>query len=98
MTEDIFKIIFSIITIILTSFIIPYLKHKIDMIKDDQLKQIIYDAVWAAQQTITDNTEKKEFVLNLVSDWLKEHKVNISAAELDVLIESTVLSMKTETR
>lgn len=98
MNDEIFKIVISIISVVLTAFVIPFIKAKLDEIKDDQLKQIIFDAVYAAQQTITDNTEKKEFVLNLVSEWLKEHKINISAAELDVLIESTVLNMKTETR
>ncbi len=94
----IFRAIISIIAIILTTFIIPYVKQKIDEIKDEKLKSIIEDAVWAAQQTLTDNTEKKEFVLRLASEWLKNHKINISATELDILIESAVLNMKVETK
>ena len=96
--EAIFRAIISIIAIILTTFIIPYVKQKIDEIKDAKLKSIIEDAVWAAQQTLTDNTEKKEFVLRLASEWLKNHKINISATELDILIESAVLNMKVETK
>lgn len=96
--EIAFKIIISVVAIILTYFIIPFIKGKIDELKDDKLKQIIYDAVWAAQQTLIDNEQKKNYVFGIASDWLKQHNIEISAVELDMLIESAVLSMKTETK
>lgn len=72
--------------------------RKLDGLKDDQLKRIILDAVWAAQQTLTDNKEKKEYVLTLVTQWLEKNNIHISPEELDALIESTVLEMKVETK
>ena len=72
--------------------------RKLDTIKDDQLKRIILDAVWAAQQTLTDNKEKKTYVLMLVTEWLEKNNIHISPEELDALIESTVLEMKVETK
>ena len=98
MTDTIFKSVISLILIILTTLIIPFIRSKINQLKDDKLKQIIWDAVWAAQQTLTDNTQKKEYVLTLVTDWLKQNNINITPAELDTMIESAVLAMKCETR
>lgn len=96
--EIAFKIIISVVAIVLTYFVIPFIKAKVDELKDDKLKQIIYDAVWAAQQTLTDNEQKKNYVFGIVSDWLKQHNIEISAVELDMLIESAVLSMKVDTK
>lgn len=92
------KAIISIAVTAITIYLVPFLKTVFERLKDDQIKKIILDAVWAAQQTITDNAEKKQYVLKLVSDWLARNKVTISPEELDALIESTVLEMKVETK
>lgn len=92
------KAIISIAVTAITIYLVPFVKTLLARIKDDQIKKIILDAVWAAQQTITDNAEKKQYVLTLVSDWLARNKITISPEELDALIESTVLEMKIETK
>lgn len=92
------KAIISIAVTAITIYLVPFVKTLLARMKDDQIKKIILDAVWAAQQTITDNAEKKQYVLKLVSDWLARNKISISPEELDALIESTVLEMKIETK
>ena len=94
----ILKAVVSVATILITGYLIPLMIRKLDTIKDDQLKRIILDAVWAAQQTLTDNEEKKTYVLMLVTEWLEKNNIHISPEELDALIESTVLEMKVETK
>lgn len=74
------------------------MKTKLDTIKDDQLKQIIFDAVWAAQQTLTDNDQKKQYVLKVVQEYLAKVGLKLTDEEIDILIESAVLSMKVETK
>lgn len=98
MMTVIVKAVISVVVIAISVYLIPLVRTLLDRIQDDQIKKIILDAVWAAQQTITDNVEKKNYVLGIVSNWLINHKINLSAEEIDMLIESTVLEMKTETR
>lgn len=92
------KAVISVVVIAISIYLVPLAKTLLDRIQDDKIKKIILDAVWAAQQTITDNVEKKNYVLGIVSNWLINHKINLSPEEIDMLIESTVLEMKTETR
>lgn len=94
----------NILQAALTAFIvlviifgIPVLKQWWKTTEDTKLKEFIYDAVWAAQQTIVGNPEKKQFVLDMVNNWLAQNKIFIDPAIVDALIESAVLSMKTET-
>lgn len=92
------KAIISIAVCAITVYLVPFIKLVLSRIQDDQIKKIILDAVWAAQQTIVDNQEKKQYVLTIVSDWLQKNNITISPEELDMLIESTVLEMKVETK
>lgn len=92
------KAIVSIATILITGYLVPLMKKKLDSIKDEELKTIIFDAVWAAQQTILDNDEKKAYVEAAAIAWMNDHGINISGEQLDMLIESAVLAMKVDTR
>ena len=96
--DIIIKAIISIVAIGLSTHLVPFIRAKIDMIKDEKLRQIIYDAVYAAQQTLTDNNEKKEYVFSIAIDWAKKYGINIRTSDLNMLIESAVLNMKVETK
>lgn len=98
MMTVIIKAVISVVVVAISIYLVPLVKTLLDRIQDDKIKKIILDAVWAAQQTITDNVEKKNYVLGIVSNWLIKNKINLSPEEIDMLIESTVLEMKTETR
>lgn len=94
----IIKAIISIAALGITTHLVPFIKAKIDSIKDEKLRQIIYDAVYAAQQTLTDNDEKKEYVFNIAIDWAKKYGISVRTSDLNMLIESAVLNMKVDTK
>ena len=90
------KIIVAVAVTAITGFLIPLLKNLVSNIKDENVRKMIESAVQAAEQTIKGSgmgPEKKEEVLDFVSEWLAKHKMNISPEELDQLIESAVFAM-----
>jgi len=101
MNEMIFEVcrmVAIIIGAILAYYIVPALRTFVEKHVDDNLNGFINACVYAAQQTIEDNADKKQFVLDRVTEWLHQKEIAISPEQLDILIESAVLAMKTETR
>lgn len=98
MTFEICRIIAIIIGAILAYYIIPALRVFVSKYVDDNLTEFVKSCVYAAQQTMTDNAGKKQFVLDRVTEWLKSKEIAISPEQLDILIESAVLAMKREMR
>lgn len=98
MIFEVCRIIAIIIGAILAYYIIPAFRAFVEKHIDDNLTGFINACVYAAQQTIKDNEEKKQFVLDRVTEWLKSKEIAISPEQLDILIESAVLTMKREIR
>jgi len=101
MNEMIFEVcrmVAIIIGAILAYYVVPALRTFVEKHVDDNLNGFINACVYAAQQTIEDNADKKQFVLDRVTEWLHQKEIAISPEQLDILIESAVLAMKTETR
>ena len=92
------RVIAIIIGAILAYYVIPCLRAMIEKHVDENITGFINACVYAAQQTITDNEEKKSYVLEQVTRWLNQRGIDISEEQIDILIESAVLAMKTETR
>ena len=92
------RVIAIIIGAILAYYVIPCLRAMIEKHVDENITGFINACVYAAQQTITDNEEKKSYVLEQVTRWLNQKGIDISEEQIDILIESAVLAMKTETR
>ena len=95
-TMILLKVVLSVVLALLTGYLIPYLKTKIQDAKRYQLLEAVEMAVKAVQQTLKDNELKKETVVNYVSKYLMENGINIDASELDFLIEAAVYRMKNE--
>lgn len=72
----------------------PAFKQWMDDSLDEKTKEIVTDAVCAAEQTIKDNSAKKEWVLEICKTQLAKIGVDMTLAELDRLIESTVYAVK----
>ena len=98
MIFELFRMIAIIIGLVLAYYIIPCLKAMVAKHLDDNTADFIRMCVYAAQQTMTDNEDKKNYVLSQATEWLSQKDIHISEAQLDILIESAVLAMKTETR
>ena len=92
------RVIAIIIGAILAYYVIPCLRAMIEKHVDENITGFINACVYAAQQTMTDNEEKKSYVLEQVTRWLNQKGIDISEEQSDILIESAVLAMKTETR
>lgn len=102
MQIDLTQIILAVITLIgaiITRYLIPWLKDRLDERKMETLNGLVSIGVYAAEQLFNSNQgkEKKQYVLNL----LKERGYIVDeehiAMDLDALIESTVKELKIAT-
>ena len=84
-----------IILLIVTGYLIPLIKNKIGDDKFNQIAEWVKFAVLKAEQVLTAETgeQKKEYVMSFINEVLAENKINITAEQLDVLIESAVKEM-----
>lgn len=92
----ILKVIVSISVALITSFVIPLLKEKLDDAKYQKLLDIINVAVLAAEQAIGgsgNGQERKNEVLRFVGKYLDDKNIHISEDQLDQLIEAAVYTM-----
>lgn len=96
-------LIVTVLQIVITGAVVPaiiyfvkWIRGKMNEVLGEEMAALIESAVWAAQQTITGNEEKKEYVRNKVYEWIMSKGLTISQDDVDMLIESTVLAMKTE--
>lgn len=99
LTFNILKIVVSVATVFISLYVIPLLKEKLSESKYQRLLDMVEIAVRAAEQTIKGSGQgavKKEQVLESVSFWMLQHGVDITAEQLDELIEAVVFNMKRE--
>lgn len=85
--------VFTLITVLITTFLIPYLKSKVDAEKFDKIKSWVKVAVQAAEMIYTESgmgTAKKAYVV----EYLNSKGYNLDTETLDNLIESAVLELK----
>lgn len=95
----ILEAVLSIMVILISRYVIPYIKTMTESEKYAGLMEIVIVAVKAAEQTIRESGQgkaKKAQVLAFVSHWLEENGIHISEDELDRLIESAVYNLKIE--
>ena len=96
---DICKVVTTIAGLLVAYYAIPALKTVVQNHIDDNINGFINSAVYAAEQIFRDpgnGAIKKKYVVKQVTDWLQERGISITEEQLDILIESTVLAMKTE--
>lgn len=80
-------------------YAVPYIKMITENEKYSALLEIVTVAVRAAEQTITESGQgklKKAQVIAFVRAWLSERNIEVTEELLDKLIESAVLTLKTE--
>ena len=88
----ILEAVVSLIAVIITVIIIPYIKSKTTVAQQQEISAWVKIAVSAAEQIykgVGRGEEKKEYVLN----WLAEKGIKIDADELDAMIESAVYEL-----
>ena len=87
--------IIAIVLILVSTYLIPLIKNKIGEDKFNEVATWVKFAVLKAEQVLTAETgeQKKEYVLSFIDELLEENNIDISAEQLDVLIESAVKEM-----
>lgn len=94
MAYIILRVLTTTIAAYIAYYVIPLLKRTIERLNDERLTDFIKEAVYAAQQTIADNEDKKNYVLERAAEWATSKGLEITQKQLDLLIESAVLTMK----
>lgn len=99
------EVIISVCSILITGVLIPFLTTKWKNAKEE-MSQSTQETIeywvevgvrWAKQWLQSETGEKKKAeVLTFVSEKLKELKINVSADELDKIIEAVYEQVKTE--
>ena len=87
----IFEAIITIVSLVLTGIIIPYVKQRIGEEKAENLKKWVSVGVKAAEQIYGSKTgqEKKEYVVS----FLKSKGITFDIDEVSALIESEVYKL-----
>ena len=87
----------AIATVLISVYVIPLLKEKLNESKYQRLLDMVEIAVRAAEQTIKeDGSVKKDKVVDFVSFYMAEHGIDISHDQLNQLIECAVYNLKQE--
>lgn len=94
LTEAFFKAVIMIISVILTVYVIPWLKERIGAEKFERLKEYTEYAVRCAEQICTDNKDKKTYVYNYILKKSEELGLNLTPGDIDLLVEGAVNLIK----
>ena len=91
---QIISAVIALISALVSAFLIPWLKTKIDANKLQTIKTYVEIGVKAAEQlyAATDGEEKKAYVIN----FLAEHGIRFDVSTIDQLIEAAVLQLPPE--
>ena len=91
----IIEVALVVIFIIMSRYLVPLIKNKLGEDKFNEVAAWVKFAVLKAEQVLVAETgeEKKEYVISFIDELLEENKINITAEQLDVLIESAVKEM-----
>ena len=90
------KILVMVAVLVLTRYVLPWVKSKADSEKLNLVAQWAYKAVLMAQQTMkaTDGKEKKAIVTQFLKELLQEKNIALSDTQIEILIEAAVKQMK----
>ena len=91
---QIISAVIALISALVSAFLIPWLKTKIDANKLQTIKTYVEIGVKAAEQlyAATDGEEKKAYVIS----FLAEHGIRFDVSTIDQLIEAAVLQLHHE--
>ena len=87
------KILVMVAVLVLTRYVLPWVKSKADSEKLNLVAQWAYKAVLMAQQTMkaTDGEAKKA---QFLKELLQEKNIALSDTQIEILIEAAVKQMK----
>lgn len=94
-TFVVLKLVVSACAILVTIYVIPFLKSKVDDKQWNDLLDIVEKSVLAAEQTIgaKNGTIKKSEVMAFVMDYISDKGLNLTKELIDQLVEAAVYKM-----
>ena len=95
------KIVVSVLLVIISRYLIPYLKTLYDDTKWKKFLDMVYDAVDAAEQIIREpksGAQKKEMVTKFIKEYLEKIGISVTEEELNILIEAAVKRMNNKSQ
>lgn len=95
---EILKILIMVLALVLTRYIIPFLKEHTDAQQMEMIARWARYAVLSTQQIMgsAPGTERKAVVTEFLKEILRAKKISISDEQLEALIEAAVKQMKLE--
>lgn len=90
MLETLVNLVVIAISVIVTRFLIPYLKTKMSKDQRELLLTVVNQAVLAAEQIYAHADKSGKTKKQYVIDFIKSRGIKISNEEIDVLIEAAV--------
>ena len=96
MITKITESVLTIIVLIVSAYVIPWLKTKINDEKLNELEKFCEQAVRSAEQIYTsaDWKLKKQYVLSLINEKAEKLGLGLNEAEIDAIIEGIVNYVK----
>lgn len=102
MTNELFfeivKVVVMIVALVLARYVIPWVKTQLDASQIKLIMEWVNVAVLCVQQTFKDytNEEKKQAVVKYINKLLADKGIELTAEQIDILIEAAVKQMKIE--
>lgn len=96
MISKITELTLTVIVLIVSAYVIPWLRTKINDEKLRELEKFCEQAVRSAEQIYTsqDWKLKKQYVLSLINDKAEKLGLGLNEAEIDAIIEGIVNYVK----
>lgn len=88
--------VLSLVAIIVTVYLVPWLRSKTTKEQREEINAWVKIAVRAAEQLFRGSgrgTEKKQYVIDFMLEFLAKRKLTINMDELDKMLEAAVLEL-----
>lgn len=97
---EVVKVVAMVTVLIITRYLVPWLKEKIGADKLAVAEKWAKYAVLKAQQVLweKDGQDRKAYVTEFLKEFLMAKNIALSDEQVDVLIEAAVKQMKIEER
>ena len=96
MITKVTECVLTVIVLLVSAYLIPWLKTKISEEKLEELEKFCEQAVRAAEQLYTPEEYqlKKAYVLSLINEQIEKLGLGLNDAEIDAIIEGIVNYVK----
>ena len=96
---DITSIVTAVIGLlgaVITVVVLPLIKAKTGVQEQVIISSVARTAVFAAQQILSDNAQKKAYAINYVGEFLEKRNIKLSINEISTAVESALKEIKAE--